>query len=210
MKLILFDLDGTVLDTIPDIMACCNDTLSLFSLPPISEEETKRFVGNGAKKLVERFLKDRVDLLDEVYPIYQKRFPLYVNGTRYYDGELEVLNRLKKNYRLAIVTNKPQSAADEVVKRYLPDFPVFGHREGFAVKPHPALTEFAIQTLGFEKKDCLFVGDGETDIQVAKNVGIPCISVLWGNRTEEELKLAGGTIFVKNFEELERAIRLFD
>ncbi|MBO5525848.1 MAG: HAD family hydrolase [Clostridia bacterium] len=208
MKLILFDLDGTVLDTVPDIMACCNDTLHAFSLPPITEEETKRFVGNGAKKLVERFLKGRLDLLEEAYSLYKEKFPLYVTRTRYYPQEREVLESLKRKNKLAIVTNKPQSAADEVVKRYLPDVPVFGQRDGFAVKPDPALTEFAIRSLGFETKDCIFVGDGETDIEVARNVGIPCISVLWGNRTREELFRAGGTIFVENFEELERAIAL--
>ncbi|MBO4989332.1 MAG: HAD family hydrolase [Clostridia bacterium] len=206
-KLLLFDLDGTILYTVPDIMACCNDVLSEFSLPPISEEETKAFVGNGAKKLVERMLKDKYDLLEEVYARYSSLFPSYRNRTTYYPGELAFFRQMNAlGYSFAVVTNKPQETANAVMNRFFPGWKVFGQTDSFPVKPDPSLTLFAIERMGFSKEDCVFIGDGETDVETAKRAGIPCISVLWGYRSRKTLEEAGATCFASSFEELKTII----
>lgn len=205
-KLILFDLDGTLLDTLPDIHACCNDVLRSYALPPITMEETRAFVGNGARKLCERMLKDRTELLDTIYPDYAERFKRYRDKTKLYPMEIETLARLRqKGFSFAVITNKPDEAAHRVIERFFgPEMPVAGQREGFSVKPDPALTEWMISSLGYTKSDCVFVGDGETDIATARNVGIPVVAVLWGNRSKEQL--AGADAYARSFPELEQIL----
>lgn len=206
-KLLLFDLDGTILYTIPDIMACCNDVLSEFSLPPITEEETKAFVGNGAKKLVERMLKGRDDLLEKMYARYSSLFPSYRERTTYYPGELAFFHQMKElGYSFAVVTNKPQKTANAVMNRFFPGWQVFGQTDRFPVKPDPSLTLYALQTLGFSKTECVFIGDGETDVETARRAGIPCISVLWGYRSRKTLEEAGANRFAASFEDLKTII----
>lgn len=206
MKAILFDLDGTLLNTVPDIMDCCNKVLAEFSLPLLSEEQTRRFVGNGAKKLVERMLFARQELFAPVYERYVALFPSFTGRTTLYPGERETLLALKeRGLRLAIVTNKPHTATMRVYDALLKEFDfdvVQGYDGRFPLKPDPALSEDVIRRLGVSKKDCLFVGDGETDVQTALRLGIPCASVLWGFRSREELKNAGATCFLSRYEEL--------
>ena len=210
-KLLLFDLDGTILFTIPDIMACCNDVLREFSLPPITEEETRAFVGNGAKKLVERMLKGRCDLLERAYARYMALFPSYRDRTTVYPGELSFFDEMKSlGYTFAVVTNKPQEAASAVMGRFFPGWNVFGQTESFPVKPDPSLTLHAMKVLGFSGSECIFIGDGETDVATAQRAGIPCISVLWGYRTREALEKAGATIFAETFQELKQIICSFE
>lgn len=206
MKGILFDLDGTLLDTIPDIQACCNDVLAAFGLPSISREQAQRFVGNGAKKLVERMLFDRQDLFDAVYARYLACFPSYTDRTALFPEERETLLALKaKGVRLGIITNKPQAAAQRVCQTYLKEFcfdVVQGQIPNYGVKPDPALSELVIRNMGLSKQDCLFVGDGETDLATARALGIPCISVLWGYRSESELRQAGADCLISHFSQL--------
>lgn len=206
-KLIIFDLDGTLIDSLADIRACCNEVLAQFSLPPIDEAHARAYVGNGAKKLVERMLGERIDLLDQVYPVYLERFRNYSGRTKLYPAERETLDTLaKRGCRFAVVTNKPDAAAKNVVQKCLPGMYVAGQKEGGALKPDPTLTLSVMRLFGAEREDCVFVGDGETDIQTAANAGISCISVLWGYRSKEQLLAAGGKVFAENYEELGRII----
>jgi phosphoglycolate phosphatase len=207
-KGIIFDLDGTLLNTSLDIHAVLNDSLNHFGLPQISLEKTVEYVGNGAKILVERAIpKDKNYLLEDVYKYYAAHFAACNNDlTCLYDGEEEVLLKLKeKGVKFAIVTNKPQNATEGVYRKHLSHFNfdyVLGQTDKFPLKPSPNSTLFVIDKIGLKACDCLFVGDGETDIETAKNAGVDCLSVLWGYRGEDKLRAAGGRNFVGNYQQL--------
>ena len=210
-KAIIFDLDGTLLDTLPDIHIVLNSCLAEFSLPMLSYETTKKFVGNGAKKLVERAVGERAELSEKVYELYFERFSNCDNShTKLFPYECEALKKFKEaGLSLAIITNKPQRATDNVYAKYLGNFNfniVLGQTEYYPLKPNPASTEAIISKLNVKKEDCVFVGDGETDILTARAAGIQCVSALWGYRSREELSAAGATDFAENFRELERYI----
>lgn len=210
-KTVIFDLDGTLLNTVPDIRAVLNSTLRSFNLPPVSEEQTKRFVGNGALALVERASGLDGERLQEVYAHYVEHFAACNNElSKYYDGECEVLSRFKDaGVKLAIVTNKPQRATLKVYEKFFSKYNFFfvqGQDRGVALKPAPDAVLSAISKSGQNKCDCLFVGDGETDVLTAKNAGIDCASVLWGYRDKAALQSVGATLFVNSYQELERLI----
>ncbi|MDE6505058.1 MAG: HAD family hydrolase [Clostridia bacterium] len=211
-KLIIFDLDGTLLDTSRTIRSVLNDSLKKFSLPPISLEKTIEFVGNGAKKLVERAVGgQRKELCESVYTDYSKNFANCNNSlTSLYSGASEALRRFgKAGVILAIVTNKPEQATLRVYEEFLSEYgfsAVVGQSEHAPLKPNPASTLKIIQDCGLKHEECLFVGDGETDVQTAANAGIKCVSALWGFRTREQLRTAGATLFAKNFNELEKIV----
>jgi phosphoglycolate phosphatase len=207
-KAVIFDLDGTLLNTSYDIQKVLNNSLSHFGLPQISLQKTIEYVGNGAKVLIERAVpKDKAELIEQVYKHYSVNFANCDNQlTCLYDGEKEVLFDLKnRGVKFAIVTNKPQNATDGVYKKHLSKFDfdvVIGQTDKFALKPNADSTLYAIEKMGLNAKDCLFVGDGETDVMTAKNAGIDCVSVLWGYRTKSQLESVGATNFAKTYKEL--------
>ncbi len=207
VKAVIFDLDGTLLDTLPDIRICLNGCLKEFSLPVLDLDTTKRFVGNGAKKLVERAVGERADLVEKVYKLYSERFAVCdTSHTGLFPFEAETLKKLfEGGIKLNIVTNKPQRATDNVYGKYLANFGfsiVLGQTEYYPLKPDPASTLAIMDKLNVKKEECVFVGDGETDVKTARAAGIKCISVLWGYRTKQELTLSGADCFAKNFNEL--------
>lgn len=211
IKAVIFDLDGTLLDTSHDIHAVINASLTKFGLPQISYESTLKFVGNGAKKLVERAIGERTDTLQEVYADYSERFANCNNElTSLYPQEAETLKKFKDaGIRLAIVSNKPQRATEHVYAKFLSNFGfsiVFGQTEYYPLKPNPASTCAILNKLDVSTDECIFVGDGETDVQTAKAANIKCVSVLWGFRTMEQLKEAGAENFAQKFSDLESFI----
>lgn len=210
-KTVFFDLDGTVLNTVPDIRAVLNGTLAAFNLPPLSERQTMEFVGNGAYELVRRAAGESCDNIPEIYARYVADFAACKNElSTLYDGEEEVLfNLKKKGVRLGIVTNKPQKATLNVYEKFFKRFDFFyvqGQEEGVPLKPSPEGVLNAVNKFSLDKRECLFVGDGETDVLTAANAGLDCVSVLWGYRTKEQLKGAGATRFAENFKKLQREI----
>jgi phosphoglycolate phosphatase len=210
-KAVIFDLDGTLLNTSKDIHKVLSDTLAHFSLPSISLEQTIEYVGNGAKKLVERAMpQDKLNELQPVYEYYAEHFAACDNSlTCLYEGEEDVLNELKKRgVKLALITNKPQAATDGVYAKHLSkfNFDIVIGQDDMPLKPNPQSTNWTIEKLGVKKCDCLFVGDGETDVQTAANSGIDCVSVLWGYRSREQLEAAGAKNFVVNYNELKQRI----
>lgn len=212
-KAIIFDLDGTLLDTSKDICKVLNKTLSYFSLPPVSLEQTKKFVGNGAKKLIERAVPKDYEGVEEVYKYYSALFANDDSAlTELYEGEDEALKTFKQSeIKLAIVTNKPQDATETVCRRHLSEYGfdfIAGNNGKFPLKPDPALALYAAASLGVKAEECLFVGDGETDVLTAKNAKMDGVAVLWGFRSRAQLKEAGATRFVKNYDEL-TALALF-
>lgn len=212
VKAVIFDLDGTLLDTLPDLNACMNEMLKYYNFPLISLAQTRLNVGHGGKKFVEWSLpEDKKDMTDECYSYYKN---IHVNWnnekTIMFEGEREFLKKLKENgIKCAIVTNKAQAATEKLCNTVLKDFnfdAVLGVTDKYPVKPNPESTLAVLKELGVSLSDAVFVGDGETDFQTAQNAGIKCVSVLWGYRTKNELQAVGADNFVTSYKELEKQI----
>ena len=210
LKAVLFDLDGTVLDTLPDLNACMNEALAQYGCPPITLDETRRYVGNGGLLYASRALPaerraEAEHFYKDVYcPVH---FRCKNERTKPFPGEAECMAALRAaGIRLAVVTNKSQRAADELGQTLLRPYGfsvIFGNRDGIPVKPDPTLTLLALKELGVAPAEAAFVGDGETDVQTAKNAGMRSVSVLWGYRGEEELRAAGAERFARSYAELQ-------
>lgn len=212
-KLVIFDLDGTILDTVPDICDAVNAMLTEFNFPCITKAETRSFIGNGAKKLVERALKNNADdeMTDKCFARFSKIYGSYKSvKTKVFDGVEDLLFYLKSSgVKTAVLTNKPQDAADAVLSQLLKNFHfdiVVGQSGNVKCKPDPEETFKILSLFGADKKDSLFVGDGETDYLTAKNAGIDCVSVLWGYRDKEFLASFGAKKFALSPEELKKYI----
>lgn len=211
IKAVLLDLDGTLLDTLGDIQYYTNEALAAFSYPPITLEETARYVGDGAWDLIERACPKGAKDLEACFEYFREHFAHSTQErTKLYDGELACLQALKeRGYRLGVVTNKPQDATEGCIRKFFPeglfDF-VGGDSGNFPKKPDPTLARYAALSLRVAPEECAFVGDGETDAHVALNAGMFGVSVLWGYRTREQLIGAGATRFVSSYPELLRLL----
>ena len=211
IKAVFFDLDGTLLDTLPDIHASVNEMLRAFSYPEITRMQTQSYVGDGARKLIERALPENATNIDECHDFFREHYTKSGNSlTKLFEGELEALQELKaRGLKLAIITNKPQAATYACVEKFFPEgmFDFIGGDSGmFSCKPDPSLTRYAALTLRVALKECVFVGDGEADVLTAKNAGMRNLSVLWGYRTREQLEKVGATEFVENFQDILKII----
>ena len=214
-KCVIFDLDGTILDTITTITYYVNKTLTAEGIEPVDEESCKYFAGNGARALIERALKYR-DITDEaeisrILDIYKKNYdaePLYL--TKPFPGIKELLSRLRRaGYKLAVVSNKPDTASRPVVEHFFGNAldVVTGAIDGVPVKPDPTLAARVLDSLGISASDSVFVGDTYVDMETGKNLGSgKVIGVLWGFRKRDELESAGASAVVSDCEELYRAI----
>ena len=185
-KAIIFDLDGTLLDTLTDLAEGTNYALRVNGFPERTLDEIRRFVGNGARKLIERAVPDgqteaaleqvRLDF-DIYYKVHCK------DHTAPYSGVLEMLQELvQQGYSLGVVSNKPDFAVQEMIPEYFPGIfaSVSGERRGIAKKPAPDLIWEAMKNLQSDSSEAIYVGDSEVDLEAAANAGIPCISVAWG------------------------------
>ena len=201
MTAVLFDLDGTLLDTLDDLTASVNAALASFSLPPRTREEVRRFVGNGAERLIRLALPgEKYDPpAQEVLKAFREHYNAHcLDSTRPYDGILEALGEL--SMPAAIVSNKPDSAVKPLCARFFPGVPAFGETADCPRKPAPDMLFRGLAALGADR--CVYVGDSEVDILTAKNAGVPCLSVLWGFRDKDTLEAAGGAVFCRTPEEL--------
>lgn len=190
-NLIIFDLDGTLLDTIDDITDAINRALYENGLSTVTVEECKYMVGSGAKILIERAVKDRMDLFDSIYASYMAHYErLQANKTKPYDGIKEILSELRKlGIRLAILSNKPHEDTLRVVERYfgLDSFDVvMGKKPNNRIKPSIDGCIEIMVSLGISS-NILYVGDTAVDMMTAKNAGYTSIGVTWGFRKKEEL-----------------------
>ncbi len=210
LKAVLFDLDGTVLDTLPDLNACMNEALAQYGCPTITLDETRRYVGNGGLLYASRALPaerraEAEHFYRDVYcPVH---FRCKNERTKPFPGEADCMAALRAaGIRLAVVTNKSQHAADELGQTLLRPYGfsvIFGNRDGIPVKPDPTGARMVLEELGVAPAEAAFVGDGETDVQTAKNAGMRGVSVLWGYRTEAQLRAAGAERFAHTFAELQ-------
>ena len=190
---ILWDLDGTLLDTLEDLMDGVNYALDRFGLPPRTLDEIRRFVGNGAGALIHRAVDGRVDeqaVLETFRAYYSAHCQI---KTKPYDGIPEALAELGKKYPMAIVSNKPDSAVKPLCRQYFPGIYALGERSDCPRKPAPDMVFKAMADLGVET--CIYVGDSEVDVATAENAGVKCLSVLWGFRDREDMEQAGGRYF---------------
>lgn len=204
LKAIIFDLDGTLLNTSPDIQYVLNRSLQKFSLPPVPMEKLYAMLGDGAYNLVYRAVPEgKKTLVEDVYNDYVPAYAVHDNSrTQLYEGEDEALTALKDaGVKLAVLSNKPQDATLAVcgakLKKY--NFDIIIGQGQFPLKPDPAAAEYIMRTLGVKREECIFTGDGDTDFHTAQNAGIECVSVLWGYRTKEQLQKCGATLFAENY-----------
>ena len=208
-KLIIFDLDGTLLDTVPDLLITLNTTLEKFNLKTLNREEILAKLGYGAKKLVELAVGDiPTEDFEKVYADYCVRLANCDNSlTNLYDGLDVTLKALKNDgYKLAVVSNKPDDAVQVVCKDKLTEYGfdfVMGNRPGeFNPKPDKSCVEYCLKQVGISKEDAIYVGDSEVDVQTFINSDIDGIAVLWGFRGKEILEETGAIRFASTGAEL--------
>ena len=188
---ILFDLDGTLLDTLGDLHSATNHVLEEFGYPTRTMEEVCRFVGNGAERLIRQAVPEGADPMP-VLAAFQTYYAAHCDIlTKPYDGIPEVLAVLGEKYPLAVVSNKPDRAVKELAKIYFPALFARGESTDCPRTPAPDMVKKAMDAIGADR--CIYVGDSDVDIVTAKNAGVPCISVTWGFRDEKELLASGAT-----------------
>ena len=208
-KAVVFDLDGTLLNTLDDLRDIVNHTMRKFGFPERSLDEVKAAVGNGVGKLLELSLPDGKNTpgFDAILTDMRAYYDVHPgNGTRPYDGVCEVIERFQRaGLKVAVVSNKIHSASVALCKKYFPTVDtVCGEREseGIKRKPAPDSVFTAAADMGVEASDCIYVGDSEVDIATAHNAGIKCVSVLWGYREREYLETVGADCFAGTADEL--------
>lgn len=190
IKAVLFDLDGTLLDTLPDLHNITNITLRQLNYPERSIEEVRMFVGFGMRKLIGRALPEGVEMTEEIYERMHRNYLENQNRLSVkYEGIDEMLSTLRAHgIKCAIVSNKPDAAAQEVQKLYFPEMDfTTGQREDMHTKPHRDLSDLAMRTLGVTSAECVYVGDSDTDIETGTNAGMETLACAWGFRGEEFL-----------------------
>ena len=190
---ILWDLDGTLLDTLADLTDALNYALAQFGYPSRTMEEVRRFIGNGARRLITLSIPEGAEV-DPVLAVYKDYYDAHCQiKTKPYDGVLEALAVLGKKYPMAVVSNKPDSAVKPLCAQYFPQLFARGESADCPRKPAPDMLFRAMEEIGVEK--CVYVGDSEVDVITAKAAGAPCLSVLWGFRDREEIEAKGGQHF---------------
>lgn len=206
----IFDLDGTLLDTLADLAAAVNYALRQHGMPEHTIDDVRRFVGNGVRKLMERAIPD-----GEKNPDFEATFATFreyymhhsLDTTRPYPGIIETLEVLKaKGCRLAVVSNKMMAATKELCQHFFAETieVAIGENEaaGIRKKPAPDTVFEALRQLGEEKDSAVYVGDSDVDLETANNSGLPCISVLWGFRDRDFLIQHGAKTFISAPSEL--------
>ena len=206
----IFDLDGTLLDTLTDLAASCNYALRTHGMPEHSIDDVRRFVGNGVRKLMERAIPD-----GDANPDFEATFATFrehymvhsLDTTKPYPGIMDALAELKaRGCRLAVVSNKMMAATVELCKHFFPETieVAIGENEaeGIRKKPAPDTVFAALKQLGVSGDNAVYVGDSDVDLATARNSGLPCISVLWGFRDREFLLDHGATTFITSPKEL--------
>ncbi len=207
IKAVLFDLDGTLTDTIQDISNAMNRALQLHGLPGWTVAEYCYLVGDGAKKLAERAVRDRQELAISVQKEYQAYYETHnLVTSKPYDGIPEMLEELqKRGYKLAVFSNKPDADTKNVVAHYFPQVKwsvVRGQMAGVPVKPDPTGALAAAQAMGVAPDEVLYLGDTATDMRCACNAGMHPVGVLWGFRKEDELRESGAEAIIAHPSEI--------
>ncbi len=210
MRLIVFDLDGTLLNSLEDLADSANWVLEQHGFPTHPVDAYRYFVGDGVRKLIERILPQeerteaRIELCRQEFVAYYKVH--MEDKTSVYEGITELLVELKnRGLKIAVATNKVHIAVKPLMEKYFPEIrfdSMIGQREGVPVKPAPQIMFDILRETGCEPSEALHVGDTATDMQLAHNAGVTPVGVLWGYRPLEELQEAGAKFIIEKPEEL--------
>lgn len=211
-KAIVFDLDGTLLNTLEDLCDSTNFALEKCGFPKRSLGEVRRFVGNGIRKLIERAVPETAEepAIAECYEIFCEHYKGNMeNKTAEYDGISDMLEALyQAGYKMAIVTNKADFAAQVLCSRLFGNYihTVVGSVDARPNKPAPDGVYYALEQMGVKKSEAVFVGDSEVDIETAKNAEMDAVGVLWGFRDAADLQKAGVKMTAKDTKELKNLL----
>lgn len=215
-KAIIFDLDGTLADTLGSIAEICNKTLNHFGFRSIDKEEYKYLIGNGTDVLLSRILKTVDETLDPwELPSFKKRYLHFyetdpLKHVTAYEGITKLLEKLQENdIKICVLSNKDNEMTNFIVKNIFPNISfsqVLGKTDKFPTKPDPKSLEHLLSVLKTEKSETLYVGDSGVDMLTANNAKLDCAGVLWGFRAKDELEENRATYTVNNTAELEKII----
>lgn len=205
IRAMIFDLDGTLLDTLEDLANACNYALKVCGFKTHDTYEYISFVGNGRYKLIERIVpkeyKNNEDIINKVLELFDQYYGEHmIDMTKPYEGIYKMLEELnKKDIKLAVVSNKPHEFAKDVVKKYFEDtFEItYGQRLNHPIKPDPKTVFEVMELLKVDKSECIYVGDSDVDVHTAKNAGIKSVGVAWGFRGAGELREAGADYIIE-------------
>lgn len=204
----IFDLDGTLLDTLTDLATSCNYALQQYGMPRRTIDEVCMFVGNGVKKLMERAIPNGLDnpQFEDVYQCFRQHYLEHgLDHTAPYAGVMPMLAELKRRKKnIAVVSNKFYKATQELCQHFFGEYVevAIGEREGINKKPAPDTVLEALAQLGVTNAGAVYIGDSDVDIATAKNCHMPCISVLWGFRDKEFLLRSGASTFISSPDKL--------
>ena len=203
---VLFDMDGTLLDTLEDLRSGVNVALGRHGYPEHTLEEVRTYVGNGAGVLIRKALPEGTpeEEFRQILKEYKEWYRVnYCTKTRPYPGVAELLEELRRRgVKTAVVSNKPHAVTKELAEKFFPGLPAFGQKDGVPRKPEPDMVFQALEALGADRSRSVYVGDSEVDVATARNAGLPVITVSWGFRTAEQLQAAGADTIAASAEEL--------
>lgn len=205
---VIFDLDGTLLNTLGDLRAATNHALEVRGLPPHSMEEIRQFIGNGIRLLIRRAMPEGTPEaeIDAALDDFKAYYAAHIHDrTVPYDGIPQLLTALRKRgIKVAVLSNKIDSASQQLIEYFFPGKTdvVFGEHVGVPRKPDPTSCRMVMQQLGVQPEQVLYVGDSGTDMQTAKNAGLYAVGVTWGFRSKEVLLEYGADVLVHRPEQI--------
>lgn len=207
-KMVIFDLDGTLLDTLDDLCNSVNYSLRTNNFPERSLEEVRTFVGNGIRLLIERSVPEGTnkELIDKTFECFKTYYAVHCNDkTKTYPGVMDMLKELKKNgYKIAVLSNKAQYAVTKLCDIYFNNLldDAVGARENVAKKPSPDALYICAENNNINLNNIIYVGDSDVDVATANNAGVRGIAVTWGFRSRELLIKCGAENLADNTDEL--------
>ncbi len=209
-KLFIFDLDGTLINTIADLAESTNQALRILGFPTHTTEEYKYFVGNGVMKLFERALPEDARTEENIVKVRSLFVPYYdkhnADMSKAYEGMPEILKTLQsKGAKLAVASNKYQRATSKLISHYFPEInfsAVWGQREGVPVKPNPAVVNNILQETSISKESTIYLGDSNVDMQTGKAAEVDVCGVTWGFRPKEELMKENPSYIISKVDEI--------
>lgn len=202
-KAIIFDLDGTLTDTLYDLMESTNYALRYMEWPERTLEEVKQFVGNGVRRLMEQAVPADAEEMefDECFNVFKEHYVEHCQDhTALYPGIDDLLKELKaRGHKMAIVSNKMQAGVDELYNKFFADTidVAVGETAAMHRKPSPDMVYSVLEKMGVSTEEAIYIGDSEVDMATARNAGLPCISVLWGFRDQDYLREIGAFLMVE-------------
>lgn len=211
IKALIFDLDGTLADTIPAITEAINMTMSALSLPSHTEQEVRGYINRGPRHLISEAIPQEVrdrdpEIVDKALAIYNKNYAkTYMHTDKLYDGLEEIILELSKYYKIAVLSNKQDEYVKRLVKQLLPEGIceiVCGSLDGVPAKPSPTIAKKVIEALGVAHYECMLIGDSDIDILTATNAEMDILSVSWGYASKTKLIYHGAEEIVNTPEEL--------